>query len=407
MLTINQLAPTTAIRATTGPDSSSNGLMSRRDQHLPLCLFINRSTSHSSYQSPSMSKNTCPVVKPSEEEFKDFVSFIDGIFDIGLEEGMIKVIPPIAANNDHLAGLLSAGTQLSSRKCRFSPPPSDPMLLYSHHAVYTSIVDSRIDLGLFYDNQREETRRLRNLPSMLKDPFKQGYAGIGRDELWEGKWSTEKAFPLDTCEEVLGQVWEGLDDERGVEVVEGLSMADIPPIPDPTPHPDLVNLPDMLHDSDAVSIHYQRFGAPSVWYTTAPDCAEQVEGVLRATYPEQECSEFLQHFPTILSPVAFTQFDIDYHTAVLYPNEILLTFPRSYTQGVNLGFNGVQHSETYPRNHARSWALRETFRRELGVLLDYTAGKRVDLGQFPLGGESDVGSGGTGSSGVGSATAGE
>nr|XP_031863792.1 uncharacterized protein CI109_000434 [Kwoniella shandongensis]KAA5530864.1 hypothetical protein CI109_000434 [Kwoniella shandongensis] len=399
-----------------------------------------------------MSKNTCPVVKPSEEEFKDFVSFIDGIFDIGLEEGMIKVIPPIAANNDHLAGLLSAGTQLSSRKCRFSPPPSDPMLLYSHHAVYTSIVDSRIDLGLFYDNQREETRRLRNLPSMLKDPFKQGYAGIGRDELWEGKWSTEKAFPLDTCEEVLGQVWEGLDDERGVEVVEGLSMADIPPIPDPTPHPDLVNLPDMLHDvrkshqpgidpatftfgsfgswttlgrslSDAVSIHYQRFGAPSVWYTTAPDCAEQVEGVLRATYPEQECSEFLQHFPTILSPVAFTQFDIDYHTAVLYPNEILLTFPRSYTQGVNLGFNGVQHSETYPRKweyygaqkrlcwcdqgHARSWALRETFRRELGVLLDYTAGKRVDLGQFPLGGESDVGSGGTGSSGVGSATAGE
>ncbi|CAG8534367.1 1929_t:CDS:10, partial [Dentiscutata heterogama] len=79
-----------------------------------------------------------------------------------------------------------------------------------------------------------------------------------------------------------------------------------------------------VEDKDLYSINYIHFGAPKHWYAISPKRADKFE---------QHMREFL------VSPSALDRAPILYNHVVQREGEFIITFPRGYHSGFNLGFN--------------------------------------------------------------------
>ncbi|KAL1921711.1 uncharacterized protein VTP21DRAFT_10353 [Calcarisporiella thermophila] len=96
-----------------------------------------------------------------------------------------------------------------------------------------------------------------------------------------------------------------------------------------------------VEDMDLYSINYLHFGAPKQWYAIPAYHRDKFERLMQNTFPQdyQLCSQFLRHKTFIVSPTFLAKSGVDSHRLVQHEGEFVVTFPRGYHAGYNLGFN--------------------------------------------------------------------
>lgn len=113
-----------------------------------------------------------------------------------------------------------------------------------------------------------------------------------------------------------------------------------------------------VEDMDLFSINYIHFGAPKFWYAMPQTRATALEQTMRSTscrrcsigayshaciglFPGagKNCSQFLRHKSYLASPISLSKSSCKPNCLVQQAGEFVITFPRGYHAGFNLGFN--------------------------------------------------------------------
>ena len=111
-----------------------------------------------------------------------------------------------------------------------------------------------------------------------------------------------------------------------------------------------------VEDMDLFSINYIHFGAPKFWYAIPQAQAEKFERTIARQYqlardiagadwPEyfpleaKSCDQFLRHKAFTISPARLAEHQIRVNMLVQHQNEFVITYPRGYHAGFNMGFN--------------------------------------------------------------------
>lgn len=96
-----------------------------------------------------------------------------------------------------------------------------------------------------------------------------------------------------------------------------------------------------VEDMDLFSINYIHFGAPKLWYSVPQRHAERFETALAGYFPQdaQRCGQFLRHKSFTMSPSQLANDKIPVNMLVHKQNEYVITYPRGYHAGFNMGFN--------------------------------------------------------------------
>jgi len=109
---------------------------------------------------------------------------------------------------------------------------------------------------------------------------------------------------------------------------------------------------------DLFSINYIHFGAGKFWYAVPQARASALEQTMRGEtsddlpfnqmadfyftghFPEpSRCPQFLRHKSYLASPMMLAKTSCRPNTLVQHAGEFVITFPRGYHAGFNLGFN--------------------------------------------------------------------
>jgi hypothetical protein len=112
-----------------------------------------------------------------------------------------------------------------------------------------------------------------------------------------------------------------------------------------------------VEDMDLFSINYIHFGAPKFWYAMPQGRASNLEQTFRGTscrrtlcqllmffegyFPQDasDCPQFLRHKSFFASPSILSQSNCRPNTVVQHAGEFIITYPRGYHAGFNLGLN--------------------------------------------------------------------
>ncbi|KAH9895782.1 hypothetical protein C8Q73DRAFT_689416 [Cubamyces lactineus] len=96
-----------------------------------------------------------------------------------------------------------------------------------------------------------------------------------------------------------------------------------------------------VEDMDLFSINYIHFGAPKFWYAMPQARANALEQTMRSLFPgaDKNCSQFLRHKSYLASPTLLSKSSCRPNYLVQQAGEFVITFPRGYHAGFNLGFN--------------------------------------------------------------------
>ncbi|KAJ3777016.1 JmjC-domain-containing protein [Lentinula raphanica] len=96
-----------------------------------------------------------------------------------------------------------------------------------------------------------------------------------------------------------------------------------------------------VEDMDLFSINYIHFGAPKFWYAIPQGRAGALEQTMRSYFPKDtsQCPEFLRHKSFLASPTLLAKSACKPNTVVQHAGEFIITYPRGYHAGFNVGFN--------------------------------------------------------------------
>ncbi|KAJ7058631.1 JmjC domain, hydroxylase-domain-containing protein [Mycena amicta] len=96
-----------------------------------------------------------------------------------------------------------------------------------------------------------------------------------------------------------------------------------------------------VEDMDLFSINYIHFGAPKFWYAVPQGRAGALENTMRGYFPKDvsSCPQFLRHKSFLASPSLLAQSAVRPNHLVQHAGEFVITYPRGYHAGFNLGFN--------------------------------------------------------------------
>ncbi len=96
-----------------------------------------------------------------------------------------------------------------------------------------------------------------------------------------------------------------------------------------------------VEDMDLFSINYIHFGAPKFWYAMPQARAVALEQTMRSYFPKDtsRCSQFLRHKSFLVSPNLLSSSACKPNICVQHAGEFMITYPRGYHAGFNLGLN--------------------------------------------------------------------
>ncbi|KAG9312599.1 JmjC domain, hydroxylase-domain-containing protein [Chiua virens] len=96
-----------------------------------------------------------------------------------------------------------------------------------------------------------------------------------------------------------------------------------------------------VEDMDLFSINYIHFGAPKFWYAVPQGRANALEATMKSYFPKDtsQCPQFLRHKSFLASPSLLAQSSCRPNFLVQREHEFVITYPRGYHAGFNLGFN--------------------------------------------------------------------
>lgn len=96
-----------------------------------------------------------------------------------------------------------------------------------------------------------------------------------------------------------------------------------------------------VEDMDLFSINYIHFGAPKFWYAMPQGRAAALESTMKGYFPKDisQCPQFLRHKSFLASPTLLAQSSCRPNFLVQRAQEFVITYPRGYHAGFNLGFN--------------------------------------------------------------------
>ncbi|KAJ6602613.1 JmjC domain, hydroxylase-domain-containing protein, partial [Mycena vulgaris] len=96
-----------------------------------------------------------------------------------------------------------------------------------------------------------------------------------------------------------------------------------------------------VEDMDLFSINYIHFGAPKFWYAVPQARAGALEDTMRGYFPKDtsSCPQFLRHKSFLASPTLLAQSAVRPNHLVQHAGEFVITYPRGYHAGFNLGLN--------------------------------------------------------------------
>ncbi|KAH7320507.1 JmjC domain, hydroxylase-domain-containing protein [Rhizoctonia solani] len=96
-----------------------------------------------------------------------------------------------------------------------------------------------------------------------------------------------------------------------------------------------------VEDMDLYSINYIHWGAPKYWYAIPSQRAEAFEATMRKHFPTEaaECPQFMRHKSFLASPAILAEADCRPNTLVHHQGEFVITYPRGYHAGFNIGLN--------------------------------------------------------------------
>lgn len=95
-----------------------------------------------------------------------------------------------------------------------------------------------------------------------------------------------------------------------------------------------------VEDMDLFSINYIHFGAGKFWYAVPQARASALEQTMKSHFPEpSRCPQFLRHKSYLASPMMLAKTSCRPNTLVQHAGEFVITYPRGYHAGFNLGFN--------------------------------------------------------------------
>ncbi|KAF9472723.1 hypothetical protein BDN70DRAFT_818235 [Pholiota conissans] len=96
-----------------------------------------------------------------------------------------------------------------------------------------------------------------------------------------------------------------------------------------------------VEDMDLFSINYIHFGAPKFWYAVPQNRASALEQTMRGYFPKDtsQCPQFLRHKSFLASPTLLANSSCKPNHLVQQAGEFVITYPRGYHAGFNLGLN--------------------------------------------------------------------
>lgn len=96
-----------------------------------------------------------------------------------------------------------------------------------------------------------------------------------------------------------------------------------------------------VEDMDLYSINYIHFGAPKFWYAVPQAKAGSLEHAMRTYFPKDtsQCHQFLRHKSFLVSPTTLAKYSCRPNHLVQHAGEFVITYPRGYHAGFNLGLN--------------------------------------------------------------------
>ncbi|TFK25851.1 JmjC-domain-containing protein [Coprinopsis marcescibilis] len=96
-----------------------------------------------------------------------------------------------------------------------------------------------------------------------------------------------------------------------------------------------------VEDMDLYSINYIHFGAPKFWYAVPQTKSTALEHAMRTYFPSDtsQCPQFLRHKSFLVSPMTLAKSSCRPNHLVQHAGEFVITYPRGYHAGFNLGFN--------------------------------------------------------------------
>jgi len=309
-----------------------------------------------------------PVFTPTAAQFDDFHSFIHAVYAVGSQAGIVRVIPPpsYVPNASHYANVGSdlqvhtpvyQQVQGSAGVYQMLPIERDSMSVrqFAHECMKVERARS----------QREKQMAADSDYSALEQAY---WKNIGHSQPCYGADSPGSLFDA-------GVPWNMDRLQTLLDLVPG----DIGGVTRPMLYFGQWKASFCVHveDMNLSSINYIHAGHPKQWYALAPADHVRFEQLASSLYQQlqHKCREFLRHKHVLLKPSKLRERGLVVRQTVQREGEFIVTWPCSYHQGYNLGFN-VAESVNFATEEWIEWG------EQADVCQCRKHSVKIDVGEF-------------------------
>ncbi|TDH67409.1 hypothetical protein CCR75_000094 [Bremia lactucae] len=303
---------------------------------IPKLFFMDSRDPQGSSQSLSPDGSWCPEFYPTRSEFQSFATYIRTVIEPQcVTIGICKVIPP--------RGWFSRSYDIKQLECQVKAPVCQHVAgkkgIFNVDLVERKTMSPAEFFDMADDAKDDE-------PKETEGPLE------AERQFWKGLRGTmdPPTYGADIVSSLFGKADALSWNLNNLNTI--LRKIDLPGVTQSMLYFGMWRAMFAFHteDMDLYSINYLHTGKPKFWYGVPPYAgtnklsllaANQLERAAQSMFPEKhhECHQFLRHKTSLISPARLKEFGVPFYRAYQKPGEFVITFPATYHQGFNLGFN--------------------------------------------------------------------